>query len=130
MVAGASAQEMAAGDGDVPDDEAGDREDDHREGEDGRHGHPDHRHDRRGEVGGTDGAGSQAQQTEDSQPSAGGGLGGLLGGLARKAAQKKSDATDGQARVTFMTITNEVLKVATAVAASDVAVPAGFKENK
>ena len=69
---------------------------------------------------------------EESQPSAAGGLGGLLGGLARKAAQKKSDApaNEDKSRVTFMTITNEILKVTTAVAASDVAVPAGFKENK
>ena len=36
----------------------------------------------------------------------------------------------GKARATFMTISSEVLKVVTDVAAADVAVPAGFKENK
>jgi len=56
-------------------------------------------------------------------------LGGLLGGLAKKAAARKGD--DGsKARTTFMTSTNEVLHVATAVSASDVDVPAGFRENK
>jgi hypothetical protein len=56
-------------------------------------------------------------------------LGGLLGGLAKKAAARKGD--DGsKARTTFMTSTNEVLAIATAVSAGDVDVPAGFKENK
>ena len=57
------------------------------------------------------------------------GLGGLLGGLAKKAAAKKGD-DESKARTTFMTSTNEVLKIATTVAPADVAVPAGFKENK
>ena len=35
-----------------------------------------------------------------------------------------------KARATFMTMTTEVLKVVTDVAPADVAVPAGFKENK
>jgi hypothetical protein len=56
------------------------------------------------------------------------GLGGLLGALAKKNAAKKGDASNG--RTTFMTSTNEVLKVATDVSAADVAVPVGFKENK
>jgi len=57
------------------------------------------------------------------------GLGGLIGGLAaKKIAPKPADANS--ARTTFMTSTNEVLKVATDVTAADVAIPAGFKENK
>ena len=57
------------------------------------------------------------------------GLGGLIGGLAaKKIAPKPADANSP--RTTFMTSTNEVLKVATDVTAADVAVPAGFKENK
>ncbi len=67
---------------------------------------------------------------EESQPSVAGGLGGFLGGLAKKAAQKKSDPNEDKSRVTFMTITNEILKVTTTVADSDVAIPAGFRENK
>ncbi len=65
---------------------------------------------------------------EDSKPSASGGLGGLIGGFAKRMAKKKSEGGDEpKARATFMTMTNEVLKVTTAVAATDVAVPAGFK---
>ena len=67
---------------------------------------------------------------EDSKPRAGRRIGGLIGGLAKKAAQKKTDANETQQRATFMTTTNEVLKVTTAVGANDVAIPAGFKENK
>jgi hypothetical protein len=69
----------------------------------------------------------QARATEESKPAPG--LGGLLGGLAKKAAAKKGDDGTG-ARTTFMTSTNEVLKVATSVAPADVDVPAGFKENR
>lgn len=68
-----------------------------------------------------------AASTTDEKPAPG--LGGLLGGLAKKAAAKKTDE-GSKARSTFMTSTNEVLKVETAVSATDVAVPVGFKENK
>ena len=68
----------------------------------------------------------QANAADDSKPTQG--LGGLLGGLAKKAAAKKQG--EASARTTFMTTTTEILKVATAVAAGDVAVPVGFKENK
>ena len=44
-------------------------------------------------------------------------------------AGKKGD-DESKARATFMTSTNEVLRVATTVSATAVAVPAGFKENK
>jgi hypothetical protein len=58
-------------------------------------------------------------------------VGGLLGGLARRAAQRRSGGQDeNKTRVTFMTTTTEVLKISTDVAAADVAVPAGFKENR
>jgi hypothetical protein len=65
----------------------------------------------------------------DSKPS--GGVGGLLGGFAKKMAQKKMGGDDtAKPRATFMTTTNEVLKVVTDVTPADVSVPAGFKENK
>ena len=72
----------------------------------------------------------QQQATTEEKPAAG--LGGLLGGLAKKAAAKKAGGGDDQskARTTFMTSTIEVLKIATAVLATDVDVPMGFKENK
>ena len=69
---------------------------------------------------------AEAQKKEDA-PSAGRGIGGMLGGLARRA-RKTDDAP--KTRTTFMTSTVEVLKLSTDVAASDVAVPAGFRESK
>ncbi|HXI29242.1 MAG TPA: hypothetical protein VNG89_12475 [Vicinamibacterales bacterium] len=62
-------------------------------------------------------------------------VGGALGGMLARRMKKNSDENkDGgsadKSRVTFMTTTHEVMKVATEVAAGDVAVPAGFKENK
>jgi hypothetical protein len=75
---------------------------------------------------------SQAQLAEeakaDESSQASGTVGGLLGGLARRAI-KKDDAA-GRARTTFLTSTIEVLKVATDVTATELAIPAGFKEDK
>jgi hypothetical protein len=76
---------------------------------------------------------AEAKSSEnDSKPSASGGVGGLLGGFAKKVAAKKMAGGDdaNKARATFMTINTEVLKASTDVSAADVAVPAGFKENK
>jgi hypothetical protein len=58
------------------------------------------------------------------------GLGGLLGGLSKKIGPKGGDDDAGKPRATFMTTTHEVLKVGTEVSAADVAIPAGFKENR
>ena len=70
----------------------------------------------------------EAKASQESKPAAGS-VGGLLGGLARRVT--KVDNNDAaKPRVTFMTSTNEVLKVDTTVAAADVAIPAGFKEDK
>jgi hypothetical protein len=70
----------------------------------------------------------QAKGTEESKPPAAS-VGGLLGGLARRDAKKDTDE-GAKPRATFMTSTSEVLKVATAVTAADMAIPAGFKEDK
>jgi hypothetical protein len=71
----------------------------------------------------------EAKTADDSSSSSGGGISGRLGGmLAKKMAPKKDDAN--KPRATVMTMNHEVLKVATDVAPADVAVPAGFKENK
>ena len=68
----------------------------------------------------------QQQSEQESQPS--GGIGGrLLGGLAKKMAQKKAAQSDAANRTMVMTLDAEVLSVTTSVAASDVAVPAGFQ---
>ena len=73
----------------------------------------------------------EAKRDDDSKPDASTSVGSLLSGLAkRKAAQKQEGQNENKGRSTFMTTTNEVLKVTTAVSAADVAIPAGFKENK
>lgn len=73
-----------------------------------------------------------AAEQKESKPSASAGLGGIAGGLMRRATQKKSAETDQnqKGRTRVMSSTTEILKVVTDVAAADVAVPAGFKENK
>jgi hypothetical protein len=73
------------------------------------------------------------QKDDDSKSSASGGMGGMLGGFAKKMAAKRAGGggdDENKARGTFMTSTIEVLKVDTSVSAADLAVPAGFKENK
>jgi hypothetical protein len=72
-------------------------------------------------------ADAKPDDTDSKPPS---GLGGLLGGLSKKIGPKKGDDDTGKPRATFMTTTHDVLKVGTEVSAADVAVPAGFKENK
>jgi hypothetical protein len=69
------------------------------------------------------------EQKSQQQPTAstGGSLSGIAGGLMKKAVVKNEPPKQ---RGTVMTSTNEVLKVTTDVTAADVAVPAGFKENK
>jgi hypothetical protein len=70
----------------------------------------------------------QMKTAQKEEPaSSGRGIGGMLGGLAKRA-RKQDDAP--KQRATFMTSTNEVLKLSTDVAADDVALPAGFKETK
>lgn len=70
----------------------------------------------------------QKQREDANKPSVSGGVGGLIGGLARRAAQKKVEG-EPQARAMVMTTTSELLKIATDVAAGDVAIPAGFKQQ-
>jgi hypothetical protein len=71
----------------------------------------------------------ESKTAAESTPSGGGGLSGRLGGMiAKKIGPKTDDAA--KPRATFMTMNTEVLKIATTVAAEDVAVPAGFKETK
>lgn len=67
------------------------------------------------------------QRNEDSGSGASGG-GGMLGGFAKKLSKKSDSPTDQKARATFMTMTNEVLKVAAEVG-SEVAIPAGFQQK-
>ncbi len=68
------------------------------------------------------------QHDDDEKVSPAGGVGGVLGGLARRAAKKKTQS-EPQQRATFLTGTNEVLKVATEVSPEDLGIPAGFKET-
>jgi hypothetical protein len=65
---------------------------------------------------------AQAQTSES--PKSGGGLGGML---ARKMAKKDENASS--ARATVLTAEHEFQEVATSVAASDLEIPAGFKQK-
>ena len=130
MIAGVSAEQMGMALAHVPDDEGRHREDERRGREDRRHRHPDHDDHRGREVGRADGGrGEESQSQDDDKASPAGGVSGALGGFAKRAMKKKPEG-EPQARSTIFTSTHEVLKVATDVAAADVAVPAGFKESK
>jgi hypothetical protein len=61
-----------------------------------------------------------------AQESEGGGGGGGLGGMLARKMMKK----DVKPRSTIVTINHETLELGTSVAASDVEIPAGFKEKK
>lgn len=74
------------------------------------------------------------QQKESSSAQSGGSgvptsVGGAIGGFMRRRTQQKDEASANNPRATFMTINNEVLKIATAATPADVAMPAGFKQN-
>ena len=76
------------------------------------------------------GSGSSAQSDNPSPAS----IGGAIGGFMRRRQQQKEPETPAAAnanpaRSTFMTMNNEVLKIASNVTAADVALPAGFKER-
>lgn len=72
---------------------------------------------------------SQSSQSTSSGSS--GTVGGLLGGLGRRMANRgNTNQPAASGRATFMTMTNEVLKVSTTVSDADLAVPAGFKEGR
>jgi hypothetical protein len=79
--------------------------------------------------------------TSSTPTTVAGGVGGLISGFGRRMAQKKADKADSESGAanaagapkspgTFMTTTNERLSISTSVAASDVAIPAGFREEK
>ena len=73
---------------------------------------------------------SAAKEDKSGPPTS---VGGLLGGFGKKLAKKNDkdkDEAGPKSRAAFMTITNERLSIATTVAANDVAIPAGFKEDK
>lgn len=74
---------------------------------------------------------SGAQSDDRANPAS---IGGAIGGFMRRRQQQKeketpADAAANPARSTFMTMNNEVLKIASNVTAADVAIPAGFKER-
>lgn len=59
------------------------------------------------------------------------GLGGMLGGLRKKkAAEPEAAAAKPKDRVTFITVTHELMKVETSVPDSELAIPADFKLKK
>jgi hypothetical protein len=76
--------------------------------------------------------GSSASSDDKANPAS---ISGALGGFMRRRQQQNQEKeaaanpNANPARSTFMTINNEVLKIATNVTAADVAMPAGFKER-
>lgn len=74
---------------------------------------------------------SQRQESESSGASPlGGGVGGMLGRRLARKKEAEPDPDKPKNRSTIMTVTNELLKIETSVADSEVAIPAGFKEKK
>jgi hypothetical protein len=77
-------------------------------------------------------SGSAASKNEPPPPTS---IGGAIGGFMRRRQQQQEEKAAAKpdadpSRVNIMTINNEVLKIAKDVTAADVALPAGFKENK
>jgi hypothetical protein len=74
----------------------------------------------------------EQQGSQSGGSGSSGSVGGLLGGLGRRVGNRGNSNNQAAAsgRATFMTMTNEVLKVSTTVADADIAVPAGFKEAR
>lgn len=73
-----------------------------------------------------EGVKSKEQLDQAQQQNTSGGGGGISGMLARKMMKKD----EPKARATILTTHTEVLEVATSVAASDLAIPTDFKEQK
>jgi hypothetical protein len=77
---------------------------------------------------------SSSTASNDSAPptSIGGAIGGFMKRRQQQQQEQKSAATANTdpSRATFMTLNNEVMKIDRNVTAADVALPAGFKENK
>ena len=79
-------------------------------------------------------SGSAQADDRSSPATVGGAVGGAIGGFMRRRQQQKEQenpaaASTNPARATFMTINNEVLKIASNVTPADVALPEGFKER-
>jgi hypothetical protein len=77
---------------------------------------------------------AQAAKEDDDQPSAHGGLGGMFGGLSKKLAKKVAAGHAGQdakeAKTRVLMLHHEVLSIGTSVAADEVAVPPGFRQEQ
>jgi len=70
---------------------------------------------------------SKAQMASEAENTKSSGSGGIGGMLARKMMKKDGEV---KPRATIFTTNHEVLEVATTVSASDLEIPAGFKEKK
>ena len=69
-----------------------------------------------------------AESKQDQPEAKPASIGGMLGGLAKR--MKKPSEEEQKPRTTVMSSTLEVLKISTDVTDADLAIPAGFKENK
>jgi hypothetical protein len=72
---------------------------------------------------------SSADSGGSTPTSVGGAVGGAIGGFMRRRAQQNQQNNPPSARSTFMTINNEVLRIAPSATSADVAIPVGFKER-
>jgi hypothetical protein len=72
---------------------------------------------------------SSADRGGSTPTSVGGAVGGAIGGFMRRRAQQNQQNDPPSARSTFMTINNEVLRIAASASPADVAIPVGFKER-
>ena len=72
---------------------------------------------------------SSADSGGSTPTSVGGAVGGAIGGFMRRRAQQNQQNNPPSARSTFLTINNEVLRIAASASAADVAIPVGFKER-
>ena len=101
-----------------------------------RNRHSDDDHDRCGQERGTDEAGGsrrfvgvERRQAESTRRSAARSAASCAGASSNKEKEAAAKPNANPARSTFMTINNEVLKIASNVTAAEVAMPAGFKER-
>jgi hypothetical protein len=68
-------------------------------------------------------------EEDEAAPASVGGLGGMLGKKFMKKKTEEPKAQGASNRATVMTTTTEYLKISSAVAPGDLAVPAGFRER-
>jgi hypothetical protein len=70
------------------------------------------------------------QMAKESDSSSSNNSGGGLSGMLARKMMKKQQPSEDKARATVFTATTETLEISTTVAASDLEIPAGFRQEK